>query len=260
VSGSYRGPSVRRVLGLDTPLGAPAGTPSLIPAGGSLRGVTRRHLSGTSRLLVGLDAEWRRLTRTSRAPPGAEAVVDRPPRPAGPWRIWTRCSCVDAPTRLRPPSSAPWPCSPLATIWRRWSIRPGVHLRPLSEIANSSGTSGRSTTGSARAATRAMLVHKLTPVIRANDGAQTDPARAGGARRARGEHGWTAGVTDRDRHPRGSRARRSADGYDRWLRRLLSPFRMSGPPDEPSALVLGYETLGPAELERGVRLRADALR
>jgi hypothetical protein len=35
---------------------------------------------------------------------------------------------------------------------------------------------------------------------------------------------------------------------------------MSGPPDEPSALVLGYETLGPAELERGVRLRADALR
>jgi hypothetical protein len=162
VSGSYRGPSVRRVLGLDTPLGAPAGTPSLIPAGGSLRGVTRRHRSGTSRLLVGLDAEWRRLTRTSRAPPGAEAVVDRPPRPAGPWRIWTRCSCVDAPTRLRPPSSAPWPCSPLATIWRRWSIRPGVHLRPLSEIANSSGTSGRSTTGSARAATRAMLVQTLT--------------------------------------------------------------------------------------------------
>jgi GntR family transcriptional regulator/MocR family aminotransferase len=40
----------------------------------------------------------------------------------------------------------------------------------------------------------------------------------------------------------------------------LSPFRMSGRSDEPPALVLGYGTLGPAQLERGVRLLADALR
>jgi GntR family transcriptional regulator / MocR family aminotransferase len=40
----------------------------------------------------------------------------------------------------------------------------------------------------------------------------------------------------------------------------LSPFRTSGRFDEPPALVLGYGTLGPAELERGVRLLADALR
>jgi GntR family transcriptional regulator / MocR family aminotransferase len=40
----------------------------------------------------------------------------------------------------------------------------------------------------------------------------------------------------------------------------LSPFRTSGRPDEPPALALGYGTLGPADLERGVRLLADALR
>jgi GntR family transcriptional regulator/MocR family aminotransferase len=40
----------------------------------------------------------------------------------------------------------------------------------------------------------------------------------------------------------------------------LSPFRTSRRPDEPPALVLGYGTLGPAEMERGVRLLADALR
>jgi hypothetical protein len=40
----------------------------------------------------------------------------------------------------------------------------------------------------------------------------------------------------------------------------LSSFRTSGRSDEPPALVLGYGTLGPAELERGVRLLADALR
>jgi GntR family transcriptional regulator/MocR family aminotransferase len=40
----------------------------------------------------------------------------------------------------------------------------------------------------------------------------------------------------------------------------LSPFSTSARPDDPPALVLGYGTLGPAELERGVRLLADALR
>jgi GntR family transcriptional regulator / MocR family aminotransferase len=40
----------------------------------------------------------------------------------------------------------------------------------------------------------------------------------------------------------------------------LSPFRTSGRPDEPPALVLGYGTLSPAEMERGVRLLADTLR
>jgi hypothetical protein len=50
----------------------------------------------------------------------------------------------------------------------------------------------------------------------------------------------------------------------------LSPFRSSGTgtgygatsgrPDEPPALVLGYGPLGPAEMERGVRLLAAALR
>ena len=40
----------------------------------------------------------------------------------------------------------------------------------------------------------------------------------------------------------------------------LSPFRMNGRPHEPPAVVLGYGTLGPAQLERGVRLLAEALR
>ena len=47
-----------------------------------------------SHTLMSLDTEWRRLARASRAPPGAEAVVDPPTPPCAGWRIWTRGTSV----------------------------------------------------------------------------------------------------------------------------------------------------------------------